>query len=61
MRKGQRDFLRWKACDRKTAYESEAAAFQKGQRAYHCRYCGKWHRTSGIIQLVNVVRRGGIK
>jgi hypothetical protein len=50
--KGARDFQLWKSCTRKTAFETEAAAFQKGQRSYLCRHCGKWHRSGALTKLI---------
>lgn len=48
MNKGHRDFLRWKSCERKARFQTEAAAKQKGQRAYLCPICKHWHRTSNL-------------
>lgn len=57
MNKGRRDFLKWKACGRKRAYETEAEAFQKGQQTYLCRYCGKWHRSGALRTLIERVKK----
>ena len=38
------------------AYENKEQSIQKGQEAYKCYYCGKWHRTS-----VSKGRRGKLK
>ena len=50
--KGARAFQLWKYCQRKRAYESEAEAFQKGQRTYRCKYCGKWHRSGALTKFI---------
>lgn len=52
MNKGRKDFLKWKACERKRAYDTKEDAFQKGQQSYLCRYCGKWHRSGELGKLV---------
>jgi len=38
-----------RACLRKRPFESKESAMAERSEdfdAYHCRYCGKWHRTS---------------
>lgn len=50
-------YRRWRACDRKVAYNTEEEAFQKGQAVYRCRYCGKFHRSGSLATLVAVVGR----
>lgn len=40
--------------------QTEAEAFQKGQRSYRCRHCNLWHRTSGITKLLNLIRRKNV-
>jgi hypothetical protein len=57
MNKGARDFNRWKSCARKRAFETPEAAFQKGQSAYQCNYCGKWHRSGALAKLVAAVSK----
>lgn len=42
------------ACDRKRAYETEAAAMQPGQMHYQCRYCGKWHRSGSAVRQAKI-------
>lgn len=48
---------KWKTCDRKKAYDTREAAFQKGQEVYQCRYCGKFHRSGSLSKLIATVRR----
>lgn len=48
----------WKACVRKRAFATQAAAAaQKGMDVYRCQHCGQWHRTSGVNKLVAQLRR----
>jgi hypothetical protein len=49
--------MRWKSCQRKRAYATEAEAIQKGQRHYHCKHCGKWHRSGALAKFINQLER----
>lgn len=44
-------------CTSKRRYDSEAAAYQKGQRSYHCPHCKGWHRSGALASLVAKVRK----
>lgn len=44
-------------CGEKRRYETEEAAFQKGQRSYHCPHCKGWHRSGQLAKLIAQVRR----
>ena len=53
-RKARAGVRRLFACDRKVAFETEAEAVQPGQLHYHCRYCGKWHRSGSAVRQAKV-------
>lgn len=56
MSKGVASFRRWRACERKTAYNSPEEAFQKGQQVYRCGYCHKYHRSGSLATLAAKVK-----
>lgn len=45
-----------RACADKKRYDTEEAAFQKGQASYKCRHCDGWHRTGQIATLAAIVK-----
>jgi hypothetical protein len=53
----QRARERYNMCDRKRAFPTEAAAFQKGQTSYLCPHCNAWHRSGSLSRLVAFVKR----
>jgi hypothetical protein len=57
MGKGATEFRKWKACERKRRYATQAKAFQKGQESYRCRYCGFWHRSGSLSKLAAKVSK----
>lgn len=42
-------------CESKVQFETEEAAFQKGQKSYKCAHCGKWHRSGAFTRLVRTL------
>lgn len=44
-------------CGQKRRYDSEEAAYQKGQRSYACPHCGGWHRSGKFAELVATVKK----
>jgi len=48
---------RWRDCERKKAFATEAEAFQKGQRSYRCPHCNMWHRSGILFKLANKLAR----
>ena len=46
-----------RTCERKKAYPTEQAAYQKGQEVYKCPYCHLWHRSGQLARLIAQVRR----
>lgn len=44
-------------CSDKVRFETEAEAFQKGQRSYQCPHCHGWHRSGKLAELVAICRR----
>lgn len=48
-------------CEAKTAYDTEEAAYQKGQTFYKCPHCGKFHRSGSFTNLVKKVEKRGKK
>jgi hypothetical protein len=56
-RRAQKAARRLKACESKAAYATAEEAYQKGQRVYQCRYCGKFHRSGAFAKLVATVSR----
>jgi hypothetical protein len=52
---------RYSSCERKRVFDTREEAFQKGQEVYHCKYCGKWHRTGQIHKLVSFSKRKDLK
>lgn len=44
-------------CINKRRFETEAEAYQKGQRVYKCPHCGGWHRSGKFAELVSVCKR----
>lgn len=55
-RAARRDWQRWRMCDRKRRYDTEAEAQQKGQRTYRCPICKKWHRSGQEAELLATVK-----
>lgn len=51
-----KDIIRYRACERKRAYPSREAAYQKGCCVYECVFCGKFHRSSSGI-VARAIRR----
>lgn len=39
-------------CESKVRFETEAAAFQKGQRSYLCPHCLGWHRSGALASFI---------
>lgn len=56
-RQAQAAARKLRACESKVAYDTEQEAYQKGQTVYHCRYCGKWHRSGSFTKLVRTVQK----
>lgn len=56
-RRAQAEMHRLRSCERKAGFDTEEAAFQKGQSIYICQYCGKWHRSGWLGKLVARVRK----
>ena len=56
-RRAQKQRRLEKMCGAKRRYETEAAAFQKGQRSYQCPHCHGWHRSGQLAELVSACRR----
>lgn len=54
--KSEKALRRFKKCERKRAYPTKEAAYQKGQESYLCGYCNKWHRSGALASLVAIVR-----
>lgn len=48
---------KWKTCERKKAFPTREAAFQKGQEIYRCPYCRQFHRTAETAKLIAAIRR----
>jgi hypothetical protein len=50
----QRSVQRYKTCGKKVTFPSKSVADtlaqQKGQRAYHCPHCSKWHLTTQVVR-----------
>lgn len=51
-KRAQKNRVKTKMCLNKAAYETEEAAYQKGQRSYKCKFCQKWHRSRSLMTLV---------
>jgi hypothetical protein len=60
-RAAQKAAKRLKACESKAAFDTEEAAYQKGQRTYRCPHCNKWHRSGAFATLVNTLKKRGPK
>lgn len=56
-RKARKANARLHACERKVAYDTAEAAYQKGQESYRCKYCGKWHRSGSFSKLLSKVKK----
>jgi len=51
-----REDVAWRSCGRKAAFETfEEASALKGQYAYKCRRCAKWHRSGSAIQIAKKI------
>ncbi len=46
-----------RSCESKVAFETEEAAYQKGQTSYKCQHCGKWHRSGAFGRFVKQLQR----
>ena len=44
---------RERMCGQKIVFPTEEAAYQKGQRSYHCPHCTQWHRSGSLTTLIN--------
>ena len=48
-------------CIDKKQFNSKEESFQKGQRSYLCKHCGKWHRsgqtTKFIVRMINKIKK----
>ena len=42
------EVIEYRMCGKKRAYDTPEEAYQKGQEAYKCPICGKYHRTTKI-------------
>jgi len=54
--KSQKALRRFNKCERKKAFPTREAAFQKGQEVYRCGYCNQWHRSGALATLLAKVR-----
>lgn len=57
-RAAQRHRIMERGCKSKRAYPTrEAAAAQKGNDVYQCKFCHQWHRTGAIAALANTMAK----
>lgn len=57
--KSAKEFREFNACVKKKAFETlEEAAAHKGQRAYKCPHCHKYHRASLLENKIKSIRHG---
>lgn len=57
-REAQEKRKRYWSCDRKRGYLTEDDAYQHGQKAYRCRFCGLWHRSGASAKFYNQINAG---
>ena len=50
---------REKMCLSKLAFKTKEEAFQKGQRVYQCKFCGKWHRSGQQAKFASELKKAG--
>lgn len=51
-RKIRKDRRKEKGCTSKKSYDTKEEAFQKGQKTYKCKYCGKFHRSGKMSKFL---------
>lgn len=51
-RKAQKLRVKKKMCLDKEQFETEAEAYQKRQKSYKCKHCGKWHRSGQMTKFI---------
>lgn len=58
-KKAQQLRSKMKMCLTKRSYETKEEAYQKGQRIYQCKHCGKWHRSGQFAKFLSDLKYKG--